>query len=136
MRLLGAFLHMDGGAHVVHCADDDEEEQWARPLSELTPEEAAEVERSLTRAQWYMLTGELPSFLENSKCMARNQHKLLLQAFAAVKDTGGGLERVLQGCLAASVELTDQILLRLLTLTVEAATPASPGEAFLRGEGQ
>jgi hypothetical protein len=136
MRLLGAFLHTDGTAHVVHCADDDEEEQWARPLSALTPEEVAEVEGSLTRPQWYMLTGELTSFLENSKCMARNQHLLLLQAFAAVKDTGGGLERVLQGCLAASVELTDQILLRLLTLTAQAATPASPGAASPLGEGQ
>ena len=115
MKFLGVFLGADGGVRAVHCADDDEEEQWARPLGALAPEEAEEAERVLPPTQWYLLTGELESLLASGACLARNQRRLLLQAFEAVKDGGdAGLARALQGCLAANIELADQLLLQLL----------------------
>jgi len=134
MIFLGAFLHVDGTARVVHCSDDDPEDQWVRPLSDLTAAEAEEVERALPRLQWYMLTGELSSFLRVSAAMAQNQRRLLLEAFETIKDGSGSLERTLQGALAANVELTDQILVQLLTLaTAGAATPPSPGANAAHG---
>jgi hypothetical protein len=132
MKFLGVFLGADGGVRAVHCADDDEEEQWARPLDALAPEEAEEAERALPPTQWYLLTGELESLLASGACLAQNQRRLLLQAFEAVKDGGdAGLARALQGCLAANIELADQLLLQLLTAA--GATPPSLGGCGARG---
>lgn len=133
MKLMGAFLSAGGGpATVVYCSENDPNEQYSRHLEDLSAKEIKEIQDTMTPLQWYTLTNELPSFLDLSKNLARELRALSMDAFQSIASKEDGLPRVLQGALAANVELSERILFHLLVLTAEGANQTGQeGDASL-----